>query len=52
MSIDIFVNMAVVVLGLDESSVKGLYMSYSDTYKVAICCLYEKKSMLKKKGAT
>ena len=27
-----------------------VYMSYSDTYKVAICCLYEKKSMLKKKG--
>ena len=26
-------------------------MSYSDTYKVAKCCLYEKKSMLtKKKG--
>ena len=26
-----------------------VYMSYSDTYKVAICCLYEKKSMLKKR---
>jgi hypothetical protein len=24
-------------------------MSYSDTLKVAKCCLYEKKSMLKKK---
>ena len=24
-------------------------MSYSDTYKVAKCCLYEKKWMLKKK---
>jgi hypothetical protein len=23
-------------------------MSYSDTWKVAKCCLYEKKSMLKK----
>ena len=33
-----------------------VYMSYSDTQKVAKCCLYEKKSMLKKKrkkkGAT
>ena len=26
-----------------------VYMSYSDTLKVAKCCLYEKKSMLKKK---
>ena len=25
-----------------------VYMSYSDTWKVAKCCLYEKKSMLKK----
>ena len=26
-----------------------VYMSYSDTQKVAKCCLYEKKSMLKEK---
>ena len=25
-----------------------VYMSYSDTYKVAKCCLYDKKSMPKK----
>ena len=27
-----------------------VYMSYSDTYKVAKCCLYENKWMLKKKN--
>ena len=27
-----------------------VYMSYSDTQKVAKCCVHEKKSMLKKRG--
>jgi hypothetical protein len=27
-----------------------VYMSSSDTYKVATCCVHEKKSMLKGKG--
>ena len=27
-----------------------VYMSYSDTQKLAKCCLHEKKSMLKKRG--
>ena len=26
-----------------------VYMSYSDTYKVAKCCLYEKKTDVQKK---